>query len=532
MIRKIIVIILLLSAGYIQLDGQSRTIRQARNHIDAERYLDAIELLQPLFRGESVPDEVYLVAGIAYLNVPGGAETAMELLTTAKQNSPFERRSSQQAIESRFYLGQAYHLLYRFDDAIKIYDYLLENVRSSQSEIIDAINRERNYSINAIELIKNPVNFDITTLGRAINTPFDEHSPVVSLDESSIFFTSNRPQQDMEDQDGRYFEGIYVSYWRNGAWTSAERLELPGLYFGNRATASLSADGQTLIFFQNDGMIGNLYQTRFRFGEWGEPEPFPLPINSQFNETHASLSPDGNTIYFVSDRPGGFGGKDIYISHRLPDGNWGEPINAGPNVNTPYDEESPHIHADGQTLYFSSEGHNSMGGFDIFRSTLNEKGEWGKAENLGYPINTPDDDLFYIPTPDGQRVYYSSRQPDGMGATDIYLISFPADDERSLAVLASHIFTSGDKPAIDCIVRIYDVETNMIQGVYRPNSLSGKFVAVLPAGRRYRLEIALEGFKTHMNEVNIPLRDVYGTRNRAFYVQPITLQKSSEASKE
>lgn len=516
------ILILFFSDG---LMAQRRVIRQAQTQIANERYIQAIETLQPLLRRTPVADEVYLLLGMSYLSVPGGSESALMYLEKAVELYPIERRPSQSALEARFYLGQAMHLNYRFEDAIKLFDELKPLIPSSRRQLIAAIERERLYSINAIELIKHPVNYDIHTLGPGINTLYDEHSPVVSLDESSVFFTSNRPIGGMTNDANRYFENIYVSYWREGAWTAAQLLELPGGYLGNRATVSVSSDGQTLLFYQSDGAVGNLYMTRLRFGVWTEPEILPPPITSPFNETHASFSVDGNSIWFTSDRPGGYGGKDIYVSHLLPDGNWGEPINAGPAINTPMDEESPFLHPNGTTLYFSSEGHNSMGGYDIFRSELSDDGVWSSAQNLGYPINTPDDDLFYMPTPDGQRVYYASSRPGGMGFTDLYLISFPVEDERSLAVMASHIYGMDEKPVADAVVRVYNTDNNESMGVFRPNPLNGKVVAVLSSARNYRIEVEAEGYQSYKYEFTIPLRDVYGTRQRAFYLPTIVLMK-------
>lgn len=523
--RKILILIILFSFNSHHIFSQGRVIRQARNQFEEDRFINAIETLQPLLRSKDFNVSANLIAGMSYLNLHDGAEKALELLSAITERYPLGKKPSRETIEAHFYMGQALHQLYRFDEALEIYNLLTKQVRSSQLFVHDAIQREINYCNNAKELMKSPVKFDIVSQGKALNSSYDEHSPVVALDESSIFFTSNRPDPEMKDEDGRYFENIYVSYWRDGAWTAAEKLDLPGLYYGHRATVSVSADGQVLNFYQNDGMIGNLYQTKYRFGEWTEPEAYPMPINSQFNETHASTSFDQNSIWFTSDRPGGYGGKDIYVSHKLPDGSWGQPINAGPNINTPYDEESPYLQSDGKTLYFSSEGHNSMGGFDIFMSELDENGEWGKPSNIGYPINTPGDDIFFMPTPDGQRVYYASRQLGGTGSTDIYLITFQSDDERSLAVMASHAFIENEEPAVGTVIRIYESESGVLQGIYRPNPLSGKFVAVLPAGKEYKMELELEGYQTHIEEFSIPVRDVYQTRYRAFYVSPISLKK-------
>ncbi len=521
-----LLICFLICAGCYSLSAQTpaRVLQKAKAEIAKEEYAVAVQTLLPLIGEENRNSEAVRLAGYSYLNIPGEYENALHYLELASRFYPLEKKPSRYAIESHFYLAMALHQNYKFADAVSIYEKLLTTTK--QKRLIESFNRELNYSKNALQLTKKPLNFQVYSLGRAINTHYEEHSPIVALDESTIYFTSNRPEPGMERSGGGYFESIYVSYWRDGGWTRAERLEIPGLHFGNRATVSLSGDGQSMIIYQNDGLAGSLFLTRYGFRGWSEPTPLPGPINSNYNESHASLASDGNSIWFSSDRPGGYGGKDIYVSYLLPDGFFGEPLNAGPNINTPLDEESPFIHPDGNTLYFSSEGHNSMGGYDIFESVRDKKGNWTKAENIGYPINTTNDDIFYLPTPDGQRVYYSSRQKGGEGANDIYLIAFPEDDARSLSVVASHVINQDKTPQPDAVIRIFDIETAQLQGVFRPNSLTGKFVAILTSGKNYRLELETPGYKKIEHQFFVPLRDVFGTRQRAFYVPSFLLEKA------
>ena len=522
--RLIYTLFLLLTFVSVDVAGQRKTLKLAQSHIDVGRYNEAIRVLQPLLSAEEVNREVYVLAGIAYLGDPGDSEYAITLFDKAIELYPPDEKLSRKALEARLFKAQALHLSHRFDEALKIERELLEITPATDKDFIAAINREIAYSENALKMIAEPVSFQIQSMGRAFNSMHNEHSPVVSVDESTIYFTSNRPLEGMNSDDGDYFESIYASYWRDGEWTAAVPVELPGSYYGNRATVSMSADGNTIVFYQNDGAIGNLHESRLVFGSWTEPTPLPPPVNSGSNESHASFSLDGDRIFFTSDRPGGYGGKDIYVSHKLPTGFWGTPLNLGPNVNTELDEDSPFLHPDGVTLYFSSEAHSSMGGHDLFFSRIDEEGKWSEPVNLGYPINTVYDDKFFLPTADGQRVYYASRQADGYGAMDIYLITFPQNDERSLAVVARHIFDEKGMPFSDVIVRIYDNENNLLQGEYRPNSLSGKFVSVLPTGKNYRMELEAEGYERYRETFRVEIREVYGTRSRAFYLEPIILK--------
>lgn len=526
--RQIFTLFLVCFVFAAHSSAQRRVLRSAEAHIANERYVEALNALQPLLEADETPAEAHLFAGIAHLNRPGGVVEAEKYLDLAVAGLPLGEKPSRRALEAQYYKAQVLHLTHRFEEALSLHQHLLEILPASSRDLRGAIEREIGYAQNAIEMVAHPVPYEIQNLGAAFNTTYDEHSPIVALDESTLYFTSNRPADIEGRMEGHTFEDIYVSHWREGAWTNAQLVNLPGNYYANRATVALSADGNTLVFYQNDATVGNLYYTRLRFGQWTEPQPFPAPINTSANETHASFSLDGDRIYFTSDRAGGYGGRDIYVSHLLPDGNWGEPLNMGPNINTPLDEHSPYLHPDGQTLYFSSEGHHSMGGLDVFFSMQDEEGNWGEPVNMGYPVNSPDDDVFFMPTPDGNRVYYASRQTDGLGGVDLYLMTFPSDDDRGLAVTAGFVFDQEKKVQGSAIIRVYDEETDLLQGVYRPNTLSGKFVAVLPAGQNYRLEVEAEGFETHRENFRVEVRDVFSTRGRAHFLESIFLQPLAE----
>jgi len=533
--RYIILIFFVFIGLTVSAQSTNKLIQTAKGEILRDDFKRALVILEPILEKQPQNREVLKLVGFCYLNIAGQEERSIKFLEKAVTLYPLSGRSKREELEAHYYLGQALHLNHNFEKSIAIYENLLTH--TNVKDFKNAIYREIKYCKNAIELVKKPRDYKIYNLGEEINTKFDEHSPLVAFDEPTIYFTSNRPPRGMDNLEGGYYENIYVSYWRDGNWTQAQLLEMPGSYFGNRATVSLSADGNTMILYQNDGYKGSLFVTHLEFKRGAPPvygfkrwvEPVPLSINStNFNETHACFSPDGNEIWFTSDRPGGYGGRDIYISHKLPNGTWGPPINAGPNINTEYDEESPFLSPDGNTLYFSSEGHNSMGGFDIFLSRKNERdGTWGVAENIGYPINTANDDIFFLPTPDGQRFYYSSRKFGGYGESDLYVIVFPDEDIRSLAVLAAYILEYDETPVPDPIIRITD-ELGRSHGFYRPNSVNGKFVAILPSGYKYTLSIEAENYDPAQCEVSIPLRDVYGTRQRAIFMPNIIMKKIQE----
>jgi len=520
-----ILLIFVVSATQVTAQSPRRILREANQLIEVELYREAIDQLEPLT--EKNHPEALLLKGFSVMSREENFPNAIEILQKAAELHPLEQENnSEQTLEAHFYLGQAYRMNGDAKKAIEKFSSLKKH--TSLPEVVQQIDREIEYCQTFLKAKENPAEMDVEHLGEVLNSPYEDHSPVVLYDESTLYFTSNRPL-DTLDTDSPYFENIFVSNWRNGQWSQPKILDIPGDPQANRATIGLTPDGQGLIIFQNDGYSGSLYIARKTFDGWAEPEPLPAPINSNYNETHASFSPDGNTLFFSSERPGGLGGKDIYYSNKLPDGKWANPVNMGENINTPMDEESPFLHPDGETLYFSSSGHNSMGGYDIFVSKNDENDGWSQAENIGYPINTPADDIFYIPTPDGQRVYYASRRDESLGQTDLFVLHFPETHQRSMAVVASHVFDSKNQPAEAATIRVKDQLTNEQTGVYRINPSTGKFVAIIPTGRQYIIEVAHEGHQTYSHTFKLSPKDDYKSKSRAIYLPAITLKKEASS---
>ena len=234
---------------------------------------------------------------------------------------------------------------------------------------------------------------------------------------------------------------------------------------------------------------------------WGETVDLGPNINTKYWEGSCSISADEQTLYFASERPGGSGGKDIYISKKMPDGSWGIAENLGPTINTPNNEDSPFIHPDGITLFFSSEGHNSIGGYDIMFST-NKDGKWGNVSNIGYPINTTEDERFYVLTADGEHGYYSSDMKGGKGQQDIYSVTPGFFGEKPILALVVGTVFANDEP-VDAKINVTNAETGEKQGTYHSNSSSGKYLIALTPGKNYKVAIEVEGFESQIQYVNI-----------------------------
>ena len=319
----------------------------------------------------------------------------------SKNYDPFDPSEKKAPIDSKYYLSRALHLDYQMEKAIISYTQLLADI-PSKHRLTPLAKRQIEMCNQAIFQVTNPQNYTISNVGSTINSNYNDYSPVISLNEKTLFFTSRRVRMDStninitDDDTGENKEDIYVSYKdQDNEWQSPELLNINT--DGHAASISVSPDAQTLYIYFDQGGNGDIYKSQLVGESWTTPEPMGSDINSPAWETHITVSSDEKTLFFISDRENGYGGRDIYQCVKLPTNEWSKALNVGPSVNTPYDEDAVFLSADGKTLYFSSNGHKSMGDFDIFFSSLGDDGEWSKPENIGYPLNTTDADVFFYP---------------------------------------------------------------------------------------------------------------------------------------
>ena len=303
---------------------------------------------------------------------------------------------------------------------------------------------------------------------------------------------------EVKDDQGNYYEDIYYSEKVNNKWSK------PSLAIGDLNTEKsnsalfLSADGEKMLTSMvntdvNKGPIGRgIYESAHNGMSWRKPRIIGNKVNSDYWETTASLDLYENILFFVSDREGGYGGRDIWMVKKLPYGNWTEPQNLGEPINTEYDEESPFLHPDGKTLYFSSVGHKSMGGFDIFKSTLNENITWSNPVNIGYPINTVGDDLFFMPSVSGNHAYFSSYRDEGKGDYDIYELSLLSEEESHLSVYKGVVKSQNQVVLKDFTITVKNEKSFSNYENYHPNDSTGHFVFVLQSGHDYHIEFKLD----------------------------------------
>lgn len=363
----------------------------------------------------------------------------------SKNYDAFSSKETGAPTDVYYHLGRCYHLNENIDKAEEYYNKFITE-SNKKSELLPKAQLAIIQCSLARIAIANPKSTIVKNIGNKVNNEYPDYSPIISLDGKSLYFTSRRPWENSETNQYRdpklndYPEDIYMSINNGGGnWTAPKRLTFCNPEI-NEATIAVSSDERRVYAYEDVTGAGDIYYSDFSNNSFQTLEQLDYNgVNTNSWETHCTVTPDGRNMYFVSDRPGGFGGRDIYRLVKLPNGTWSEPVNLGPKINTAYDEESPYISVDNKTMYFASNGPTSIGGFDIFVSVRDENNTWSPAINLGYPINRTGDDLFYTTTVDGRRGYLSSFRPEGYGEKDIYEIQNDFTSEADVVVLKGAI---------------------------------------------------------------------------------------------
>ncbi|MBI4649519.1 MAG: OmpA family protein, partial [Bacteroidia bacterium] len=282
------------------------------------------------------------------------------------------------------------------------------------------------------------------------------------------------------------------------------------------ASVGISPDGQKILIYRSSINMGDIYVCELSGNIWSEPKPLSSPVNSSYQESSACFSSDGNEIFVVSNRiENNLGGKDIFICQKNEKGNWGKARNLSNLVNTNYDEEGVYMHPDNKTLYFSSKGHNSMGGFDIFRTVRDSAGNWSLPENIGYPINTLDDDVFFVMAANGEHGYFSSYKAAGFGEQDIYKVTFLKDiisdttalqeniAEPQVTIVKGTVIDTKTGQPVEAAIEIVDNKQSELISTVKSNAATGKYLVALPSGKDYGVTTEAEGYLFHSENYNL-----------------------------
>lgn len=422
------------------------------------------------------------------------------VLSTKKNWDAYSANETTAPIDALYHMASAYHMNLQLDKAEEYYNkFIATSNANSEFVYFSKLNLEQ--VAVARKLMQTPKKVTLKNIGSVINTNKPEFSPVISLDGSALYFTSRREwenkasDKNIDPRKNLHPEDVYVSFKDfDGEWMEPYRLEFCDS-LQNEATVALSSDERRIYVYQDSKGNGDIFYSDFTTNKFQEVNHLREgKINSDSWETHCTVTPDGQHMYFVSDRKGGFGGRDIYRVVKLPDGSWSEPINLGPNINGPLDEESPFIAIDNKTLYFSSNGPKSMGGFDVFVTVKDENNNWSVPINLGYPLNSAGDDLFYTTTVDGLTGYLTSSRSDGFGEKDIYEIQNDYLGIKNLAVLKGQIHTYDGKDLpedVSITLRCTNCGDPIERKVF-PRLRDGVFMSSLEPCREYDMIFSYE----------------------------------------
>lgn len=442
-------------------------------------------------------------------------------------------------------LGLAYQYNYEFDSALMYFDLFKNNAPAAQ------LSQKQYFLQTKIEeceyakiLVQSPVNVNIVNFSQ-VNTELPEYCPIINADQSKIYYTARRPDcvgASFDVDDGQYYEDIFFSEFIDSSWSQPVNIGVPLNSRKHDATVALSPDGNSMIIYRS----GDLYLCSKRGNKWGFPE-YLENINTDEVENSACFSFDGKTIFFIRGKTDDAttSNSDIYIS-KFVNNQWSMPERLPDIINTPKDEDGVFLHPDGRTLYFSSIGHKTMGGFDIFKSTCDAQGNWCEPINLGFPINTPDDDVYFVMSADGKTAYYSSVRQNSEGFSDIYKILFVKDkqvfldaednliacDDSSIVQLSVNqdvqtvyltlvtgaVYDAISNDPLEADIVIFDNATDSLILITTSEPQKGKYIVTLPSGKNYGMNVRADGYLFHSENFDLPIDQAF---NRIFLDIPM-----------
>jgi len=499
----------------------------------------AIQLLNNVISADSL----YLEA---YLSIAGIYGQQKNYALSVKN---YEKALKIDEINSREYrLPYSINLagLGEFEKALEAVSIFLTDNRLNESSIKAAVYRKSTYEF-AINYKKTHPNLGYTfspiNLGDSINSIYPEYFPSLTIDGNELIYTR---QVEFRNED---FYGAEKS--KLGGWMGSKPLSGDINTPRNEGAQTISADGKLLVYTSCDAPDGfgdcDLYYSLLTRKGWSQPYNIGDVVNSEFWESQPAIAPDVRSLFFASRRPGGFGGSDIYVSYRMPDGSWGEPLNMGPEINTALDETSPFIHADNQSLYFASAGLPGYGKLDLFVVRKDSTGHWAKPENLGFPINTIEDEATLCISSDGITAYYSSNRSDSRGSLDIYTFTL-REDVRPIKTLwvKGKVFDSKTNIGLPSSIELKDIKTNQRLSKIQTDE-EGNYLVTLPLGKDYAFNVNRKSYLMYSENfpfstktpdstylINIPLQPIdtgasIVLKNIFFETGKYTLQQVSAA---
>ncbi len=496
MIRCSFILLLLIAVWNTQAQDWARINEltyDAEYYFMTKQYDKAIKSYSDILK--QIPDNANIKykLGVCYLNTDNEKDKAIQYFNEASSNispdyNPNSDKEEGAPLETYFLLGSAYRVTNQLDKAVNAYRDYMVNLNPKETKQRQIAEHYLEACQTAKEMMANPRSVTITNLGNLINDESSNFNAVISGDGNTLVYTTSK----------KYIYNIMMSAKANGTWTKPKAITRQITSKNNFKTSAISADGTTLYLVEEDPFNSEIYTSTLTKGRWSSAQKLKKPINSKMNETHASPSPDGKTLYFTSNRTGGEGDLDIYYCTQDEKGKWGKPVNMGPKINTLYNEETPFISPDGNRLYFSSEGHTGMGGYDIFYINLHEVGS--EPVNLGYPINTTDNDLFFVPGSNKYEGYYARMDPSGYGSKDIDFIEIHPAVELTGTILPDNNPLSIDTNLF--MVSLIDLSNYSTLSPTKPRTEQGGFSYKIIPGK-YLLSVNAPDYKSFSKEIEI-----------------------------
>jgi hypothetical protein len=517
----LLVLICFISATIV---AQNKDIQaEAAYYFEQKDYKKAYELYDKLYTQVPKNFEYKFRLGYSSLYYPEKKARAIEIFEDIKRTD--------KSPDADYYLAKAYHINYRFDEAIAAFENFIkakgEKVSKNDAPFIQDSKLGIENCKNGKELIAKKIIADIKNIGSPINTEELEAVPIISADEGIMIFTyvgtkstggllDDYLKEDKEE--GKYHEDIFISTRASdSSWT--QPMGISSLNNNsNDAAVALSPDGQTLFTFISDVKNpGDLCMSSLNGTEWSKPERLNTNVNSEFWEGSCSITGDGRYLYFASEREGGLGGRDLYVSEKV-NGEWSAAVNLGPSINTQYDEDAPFIHPDGITLFFSSKGHKSIGGYDIMYS-IKKDNSWIDPISMGIPLNTTEDDTYYVINAKGDVGYFSSNRggAGGKGQQDIYTVTPGILGEKPILALLKGSVYVDDKPT-EAKIEVVKKETNTVIGPYYANSKTGKYLMAISPGSGYKIKISVVGMESIEEEIDVEKLQKFVEIKKDFYL--------------
>jgi len=472
---------------------REKNIKKAEDLYERADYLKAYNLYLEILKYDTTHPEFNFRAGHCLFFINKTDTACVKFFTHSKDSVP----------ESHYFLGKVY--LFngqprRALDAFYHFKTHNEGAMITNKDVmscIDACEAALNEEANKQAYV-------IKNVGDKVNSKYPDYVPLFWSNNGSLVFTSRRPEGKggKTDPYGKYYEDIFVSARGAGGWEKPVSFSDSINTDAHDACVAFSPDGTELLIYRTDKKQtgGDIYLSRFDGTAWSKPKMLGPEINSKYLEASACFSPDGNSIIFSSNRPGGHGGRDLYVVKKFMNGKFSLPRNLGPFINSSEDEDAPFIESGTNNLYFSSRGHKTMGEYDIFMSPYNETTEqWGKPENLGTPINSTNDDIYFVKAGDTKQAFFTSRRAGGQGEADIYSVDFNESSQVIVYVRFNYSEIGNKESLTDLKMTLYDSETGKLEGAFKPNHEYVSMVMPVTVDKSYKMVIDSKAIRPIVN---------------------------------